>query len=128
MVVEVPSPPSPPREEPEPISNDETNIPNPKRCADITHETNPLVTPCRTNAEPTWKSDLRLSTSIRQTRQLYNLFELKQLEDEPLQSFLDRFKEALLDLDETSEEVLLQAFQNGLSYRSRFRDDLYLRP
>ncbi|CAA7048585.1 unnamed protein product [Microthlaspi erraticum] len=43
------------------------------------------------NAEPPWKADLRSSLN---TKKLSNLFKIKQLEDEPLRSFLDRFKNA----------------------------------
>ncbi|CAA7021712.1 unnamed protein product [Microthlaspi erraticum] len=110
MIAEPSNQSPPPCKEPEPISDDETHRPNMARHATVTKEANPLAALRITNteptwkfAEPTWKSDLGLSLSTRKPRKLHDLFELEQLEDEQLQSFLNRFKSMLLDFDEVSE-------------------------
>ncbi|CAA7020219.1 unnamed protein product [Microthlaspi erraticum] len=122
-----------PREESEPVSDDETNRSNAMRHVATTQEATPLTCQHR-NTEPVWKSDLRTGMSTKRPKNLSALFEMKQLEDEPLLSYLDRFKSALLDLDEIpgapqiSEPVLVQALGNGLQYESGFWEDLRLCP
>ncbi|CAA7046657.1 unnamed protein product [Microthlaspi erraticum] len=59
---------------------------------------------------------------------------MEQLEDEPLRSYLNRFKSALLDLRDIpgappiAEPVLVQALGNGLRYESGFWEDIRIRP
>ncbi|CAA7027556.1 unnamed protein product [Microthlaspi erraticum] len=131
MVIEPPN--QQPREESRPTSDDETNRSDVTRRIATTQEAIPPILQQR-NAEPTWKSDLRSNMSTKKPKKLSNLFEMEQLEDEPLRSYLDRFKSMLLDLDEIpgapriSEPVLIQALGNGLRHQSRFREDFRLRP
>ncbi|CAA7014281.1 unnamed protein product [Microthlaspi erraticum] len=106
-----------PREEPEPTSD------TTRRATIARVETLPIP-PRRAGTEPTSKSDLSLSMSTKNPKKLLGLFEMEQLEDDLLRSYLDRFKSMLLDLDEIpgappiSETALIQAFRNGLWYHA----------
>ncbi|CAA7054246.1 unnamed protein product [Microthlaspi erraticum] len=130
MVIEPPN--QQPREESRPTSDDETNRSDVTRRIATTQEAIPPILQQR-NAEPTWKSDLRSNMSTKKPKKLSNLFEMEQLEDEPLRSYLDRFKSMLLDLDEIPGAPHLRtsthpALGNGLRYESGFREDFRLRP
>ncbi|CAA7017896.1 unnamed protein product [Microthlaspi erraticum] len=134
MIIELPNQSSHPSEEPEPIPGNEITRPNAARHASNAREEDPPISPRKTNTESAWKSDLRLNMSIKKPKKLLDLFEMEQLENEPLRSYLDRFKNTLPDLDEipgasqNSEAVLVQSLGNGLRYRSRFQEDFYLHP
>ncbi|CAA7059260.1 unnamed protein product [Microthlaspi erraticum] len=116
----------------EPVSDDETNESNAIKRAAATQNADPPIHRQR-NSEPAWKSDLRSSFSTKH-KDLSDLFEMEQLEDEPLRSYLNRFKSALLDLRDIpgappiAEPVLVQALGNGLRYESGFWEDIRIRP
>ncbi|CAA7059740.1 unnamed protein product [Microthlaspi erraticum] len=112
--------------------DDETNESNAIKRAATTQNADPPIHRQR-NSEPAWKSDLRSSFSTKH-KDLSDLFEMEQLEDEPLRSYLNRFKSALLDLRDIpgappiAEPVLVQALGNGLRYESGFWEDIRIRP
>ncbi|CAA7043061.1 unnamed protein product [Microthlaspi erraticum] len=58
---------------------------------------------CRHLDETPWKSDLKCRKNTRNPLKLTDLFKLEQFEEEPLQSFVDRFQAALLRFDETND-------------------------
>ncbi|CAA7031149.1 unnamed protein product [Microthlaspi erraticum] len=115
----------PPREEPEPTSDNEINRSNTMRRATIAREEILPIPPRRAGAVPTWKSDLRFSVSTKKPKKLLDLFEMEQLEDEPLRSYLNRFKSTLVKPQpgllgqsiKLSHKNLLKTFP--LSHRSR---------
>ncbi|CAA7061622.1 unnamed protein product [Microthlaspi erraticum] len=79
--------------------------------------------------------EIRLKVQLcTKHKDLSDLFEMEQLEDEPLRSYLNRFKSALLDLRDIpgappiAEPVLVQALGNGLRYESGFWEDIRIRP
>ncbi|CAA7027811.1 unnamed protein product [Microthlaspi erraticum] len=66
--------------------------------------------------------------SMNMTRITRNMFTMTQSKGEPLREFIGRFKNETLDLDDMPDIVPLEALRNGLSYNSKFKEDLSLRP
>ncbi|KAG7533327.1 Integrase catalytic core [Arabidopsis thaliana x Arabidopsis arenosa] len=56
-----------------------------------------------------------------------DLWNLTQLQNEPLRSYIEKFKTTKLKIANLNEEVALAALRNGLWFSSRFREELTVR-
>ncbi|CAA7015115.1 unnamed protein product [Microthlaspi erraticum] len=57
-----------------------------------------------------------------------DLWKLSQAPNESLRSYVNRFKEIIAKIENPNEAVALLAFRNNLWYKSKFREELIVRP
>ncbi|CAA7033687.1 unnamed protein product [Microthlaspi erraticum] len=57
-----------------------------------------------------------------------DLWKLSQAPNESLRSYVNRFKKIIAKIENPNEAVALLAFQNNLWYKSKFREELIVRP